>query len=163
MSPTRPKTSKQPRDGRLEPHRRILCLLAPLTLGLLFIFALVVRPLALEYPFLAPFFEQPCVFRNVTGIACPFCGLTRATVAACRGKWLLSMLFHPLGVFLIAGGGLTTLWLTACAVLGRELGLGRVHRLLTHRITLSILFGLFAVIWARQIWASIYVWPLPTP
>ncbi len=163
MCPTRRKRYKRSPDARLESHQRILCLLAPLTLGLLLLGALVVRPLALRYSFLAPFFERSCVFRIVSGLPCPFCGLTRATVAACSGKWLLSVLFHPLGVVLTGGGGLIALWLTACAVSGRKLGMDRAYRLMNHRGSLWILLGLLAAIWARQIWVSIYVWPLPPP
>ncbi len=36
-----------------------------------------------------------CFFRSVTGIECPFCGLTRAFAAAGTGKFQLAKSFHP--------------------------------------------------------------------
>ena len=38
-----------------------------------------------------------CVFRRVTGMPCPSCGLTRATIAAAHGDFGSSVRLHPLG------------------------------------------------------------------
>ena len=163
MSRTRRKRYEISREGVLEPHQRILCLLGPLALGFLFVAAMVVRPLALQYNLIAPFFEQPCVFQSLSGLPCPFCGLTRATVAAWKGRWLLAVLYHPLGVVLVGGGGAVAAWLTACAALGRDLGLSWLYRLLNRRSVLWICLGFLALLWARQVWVALYVWPLPAP
>lgn len=46
----------------------------------------------------------PCVFAEITGLPCPGCGLTRATVALLHGDWRTSWDFHPFaGFFLIVG------------------------------------------------------------
>jgi hypothetical protein len=47
-----------------------------------------------------------CSFHTVTGLDCPFCGITRSMVALAHGRWSDSISFHPLGpallVFLLA-------------------------------------------------------------
>jgi hypothetical protein len=46
-----------------------------------------------------------CLLRTVTGIECPFCGLSRSLVALAHGRLAESASFHPLGpgvaVFLV--------------------------------------------------------------
>lgn len=37
-----------------------------------------------------------CVFKNLTGIPCPGCGMTRAFLELCRGNFMDSLIFHPL-------------------------------------------------------------------
>jgi hypothetical protein len=37
-----------------------------------------------------------CLFRRITGLACPGCGLTRAFVALARGDLAAAIAFHPL-------------------------------------------------------------------
>ncbi len=54
----------------------------------------------------------PCVFAEITGLPCPGCGLTRATVALVHGDWRTSWAYHPFAGFflfvgiLVAAGGL---------------------------------------------------------
>jgi hypothetical protein len=38
-----------------------------------------------------------CTFRQMTGIPCPGCGLTRSIVAAVHGDWIASYAYHRLG------------------------------------------------------------------
>ena len=46
----------------------------------------------------------PCVFAELTGLPCPGCGITRATVALVQGDWRTSWAFHPFaGFFVLAG------------------------------------------------------------
>jgi len=47
-----------------------------------------------------------CIFRNITGIACPGCGMTRSIIAAGHLHWADSVSFHPMGpaVLVILGG-----------------------------------------------------------
>lgn len=44
----------------------------------------------------------PCLLKTATGIPCPSCGLTRATLAMIRGDWFASLAFHPLGIVFAA-------------------------------------------------------------
>lgn len=42
-----------------------------------------------------------CFFRNITGLPCPGCGLTRAGLALFRGEIMQSLHYHPLLVPLV--------------------------------------------------------------
>jgi uncharacterized protein DUF2752 len=44
-----------------------------------------------------------CPFRAVTSIDCPFCGMTRATVAMGHGDWRDAFALHPLAPLVLAG------------------------------------------------------------
>lgn len=41
---------------------------------------------------------QTCIFRNLTGIPCPGCGLSRSVVAAMHGDVVMSFAYHRLGL-----------------------------------------------------------------
>ena len=43
-----------------------------------------------------------CPLRTATGIPCPFCGMTRACVAAMHGHLGASLAFNPAGIAVIA-------------------------------------------------------------
>lgn len=64
----------------------------------------------------------PCLFAEVTGLPCPGCGLTRATMALLRGEWQASWQFHPfaggfvlVGMLVAAGALLPRSWVAAMA------------------------------------------------
>ncbi|MBP1643499.1 MAG: hypothetical protein H6Q03_2168 [Acidobacteria bacterium] len=48
-----------------------------------------------------------CLFKRLTGVSCPACGLTRAAALAARGQWRESFAAHPLlpALALAAGAG----------------------------------------------------------
>ena len=43
-----------------------------------------------------------CPLRSATGIPCPFCGMTRAVVAAVHGEVIRSLAFNPAGILIVA-------------------------------------------------------------
>ncbi len=45
----------------------------------------------------------PCLFRNLTGIPCPFCGLTRGLYAMAAGDWLNTLQTCPVAAILYIG------------------------------------------------------------
>lgn len=38
-----------------------------------------------------------CLFRKLTGLPCPGCGMTRSFCALAKGHWQQALQFHPLG------------------------------------------------------------------
>lgn len=45
---------------------------------------------------------EVCAFKRFTGLPCPTCGLTRALCHALRGDWMVSLRYHPAGIFVAA-------------------------------------------------------------
>ncbi len=39
-----------------------------------------------------------CLWKAITGLPCPTCGLTRSLASAFRGEWSASLWFHPLSL-----------------------------------------------------------------
>ena len=56
---------------------------------------------AAVYPLLPGHPGFACPLRSLTGIPCPFCGMTRACVAAVHGHLAQSLAFNPFGVAVI--------------------------------------------------------------
>jgi len=44
-----------------------------------------------------------CPFKLATGVDCPFCGMTRATIAIGRGDLHAALAFHPLAPLVLVG------------------------------------------------------------
>jgi len=53
----------------------------------------------------------PCVFKYVTGIPCPSCGITRSVVNIARGNFINAVLINPLGFIAAAIMIVFPLWL----------------------------------------------------
>lgn len=56
-----------------------------------------------------------CPVLGLTGVACPFCGMTRATLALGAGDWDRALALHPLAPVVVLGA----LALLATVALGR--------------------------------------------
>ena len=65
-----------------------------------------------------------CPFKYATGIDCPFCGMTRATIALGRGDLHGALGFHPLAPIVLVGMGA----LLAIVIAGRTALLVRGRR-----------------------------------
>ena len=63
-----------------------------------------------------------CLFREITGVSCLTCGLTRSLEAASHGNVLAALRFHLLGPFILAGMVMACIGFVAEAFAGRSLG-----------------------------------------
>lgn len=61
---------------------------------------LTVALLARHYPLGGRHEIVLCLFRRITGLACPGCGLTRAFVALFQGDFTAAITFHPMAPLL---------------------------------------------------------------
>jgi hypothetical protein len=77
----------------------------------------------------------PCPLRTLTGIPCPFCGMTRGVIALLHGDVSAALSFNP-GAFLIVA---------------MALGLLVAWRWQRVRIPMWAVFLFFAVLWAYQL------------
>jgi len=90
--------------------------------------------LAAAWPILPVHPPIACPLRSLTGVPCPFCGLTRAVVAAVQGHVGASLAFNP--------GGIVVLLLALVAIFRPAL-LARLH---------VPLWSLLAVVAALWVW-----------
>jgi len=97
-----------------------------------------------------------CLFRNVTGIACPGCGMTRSLIATGHGHLENALAFHPLGpaIFVLLAIGVVV-GINDCLP-NPKCVLQGLKRLL--RIPLIICAAGFAVVWILRLMQAI-----PTP
>jgi hypothetical protein len=87
-----------------------------------------------------------CPMRVLTGVPCPFCGITRAAGALVRGRWHDAVAFHPL--VLVAVVELAVVWAFASArAAGRDV---RVPARLTS-VLLVANAVLFLGVWALRL------------
>jgi uncharacterized protein DUF2752 len=91
----------------------------------------------------------PCPLRTLTGVPCPFCGLTTATVALAHGQWEAAAQASPLACLIgvmVAG--------TAPILVARNLGLAESPRPVSERTRTRVTYGACAVValsWAYQL------------
>jgi hypothetical protein len=83
-----------------------------------------------------------CPFRAMTGVDCPFCGMTRATVAMGGGDFGSAFGFHPFAPFLLVA----VLAILAIVILGKTELLMRGRRPLILLSTVLVMWALRLVI-----------------
>ena len=81
-----------------------------------------------------------CPFKLATGIDCPFCGMTRATIALGRGDLHAALDFHPFAPLVLVG----LLALFGIVVVGRADLLVRGRRPI-------VLLAAIALLWAARL------------
>ncbi|MEJ7601201.1 MAG: DUF2752 domain-containing protein [Kofleriaceae bacterium] len=82
-----------------------------------------------------------CPWRIVTGLNCPFCGMTRATIAMARGDFATALDLHPLAPLVLVGH----------VVLLAIVAAGRVDVLLRGRRPLYLLAVIVAIWFLRLV------------
>lgn len=69
------------------------------------LFGACAAPVGAVYPFLMAHTGGqglPCPLRTLTGVPCPFCGMTTATVAITHGDWAAAAAANPLAYLVAA-------------------------------------------------------------
>lgn len=92
-----PKPTHTRREGELTGHWIVLLLCAGILLG-----GLLLSPPNPGSPYLHIFgipIPDTCSFKNLIGLSCPGCGLTRSIVAGMHGDLKASFMYHRLGLF----------------------------------------------------------------
>lgn len=100
-----------------------------------------------------------CMFKNVTGIPCPSCGITRALLMLLAGEPEKSLMLNPLGI--IAGLALLILpiWMIVDALTLKNT-LAKVffqaeHKLKTQKVLYIPLFACFLINWGWNIFKGL--------
>jgi len=91
----------------------------------------------------------PCPLRTLTGVPCPFCGLTTATVALAHGEWAKAAMTSPLA-YLVAGLAVGTAPILVARVLGKA-PLPRPVSDRTRRRITKVMIGIVALSWLFQL------------
>lgn len=81
-----------------------------------------------------------CPFRSMFHLDCPFCGMTRASLALARGELALALVYHPLAPAVLVG--IVTL-LTIVAI-------GRTNSLLRGRRPVALLVAI-CIVWVVRL------------
>ncbi len=95
-----------------------------------------------------------CPFKNITGLPCPGCGLTRSVVYSAHGQWQQAITYHPFGPLFLLGVGLTLI--SAVISLRRPLNV-RITRAAS--IALTITATAILVLWMVRLSG---IWPYPS-
>ncbi|HWR93793.1 MAG TPA: DUF2752 domain-containing protein [Flavobacterium sp.] len=70
--------------------------------------------------FLKKFIITPCIFKNVTGYACPSCGTTRSVNLFLQGEIIQSFLINPLGIIVALMMIVFPLWILWDIILKKD-------------------------------------------
>ncbi|PXV63313.1 uncharacterized protein DUF2752 [Dysgonomonas alginatilytica] len=80
-----------------------------------------------------------CVFKNLTGIPCPGCGLGRATLALFNGNFIQSFHYHILGMPLTIFIVISLICLLTDTIRGKEVFISKINSLITWKVYLLFL------------------------
>ena len=86
-----------------------------------------------------------CLFRNVTGLPCPFCGSTRSVGHILQGEFSDALYSNPLGYFGLAF--LVVLFISPSTIKGTSDYLAKKWWTLTQRNQILITVGLIVLAW----------------
>lgn len=86
-----------------------------------------------------------CMFRNVTGLPCPFCGSTRSVGNILLGEFNAALYLNPLGYVGLAF--LVLLFVTPSTIRSASFYLARKWWTLTQRAQILITMSLLALTW----------------
>ena len=90
-----------------------------------------------------------CLFRNVTGLPCPFCGSTRSVGHILQGEFSAALYSNPLGYFGLAF--IILLLLSPITVKRTSAYLAKKWWLLTQRNQILITIGLLGLAWVLNL------------
>ena len=89
-----------------------------------------------------------CLFRNVTGLPCPFCGSTRSVGHILQGEFSAALYSNPLGYLGLAF--LVVLFISPSAIKGTSDYLAKQWWTLTQRNQILITVGLIVLAWVMN-------------
>lgn len=81
-----------------------------------------------------------CIFKNLTNIPCPGCGLGRATLALFNGNFIQSLHYHILGIPLTIFVIISFFLLLFDAIRGKDRFVSKINQLITWKVYILFLF-----------------------
>ena len=96
----------------------------------------------------------PCIFKNMTGIACPSCGVTRSVLLLMHGNVESAILMNPLGLIITSIMVIAPFWLLYDVSLKKETlynSYKKAENVLKTPYIAILLFVLIAANWAWNI------------
>jgi len=93
----------------------------------------------------------PCVFRELTGVPCPGCGLTRSVCETARGRLRQAFAHHYLGPAIYLAAWVVLLWSLAAA----SLGLAGPGRYLSHPVAWKSFIAVLLAAWVIRLIAKL--------
>lgn len=81
-----------------------------------------------------------CIFKNLTNIPCPGCGLGRATLALFNGNFIQSFHYHILGIPLTIFVIISFFLLLFDAIRGKDRFVSKINQLITWKVYILFLF-----------------------
>jgi hypothetical protein len=125
-------------------NNRIDCLAALALVAVVLVVAALLEPNPSGHGTHEKLFMFPCLFRWLTGLPCPACGMTTALAQMARGEVLAALRAHALGPIAY----LLTWLLGGRAAYGLVTGAPVISERMNKVLTARVVFGVIAVGWA---------------